>query len=1183
MKSIVIRERPGSPAEGGAFAAEVSIDDDVPFAVTVPPPATAEDEKLLEWYFEEHLRFPFADHDRAKAARASIAAYGEALFRALFDDRDLYARYREAIRPGLHQLAIEVMGGPEFQSLHWEALKDPNLPRALALDVPLVRRRLAPQTSRALVRPAPAINILLVTARPHGGRDVGYRTISRPLVEALRQAEVPANIEILRPGTYRALYDHLEQVFTEKGAGHYHVLHLDVHGALLAHDQLAKLGTPDRLLYRYGRDEIAGFAGRKAFLFLEGDDAPDPVEAQELADLLNKHQIPIAILNACQSGKQVGAEETSLGSRLMDAGAQLVLAMSYSVTVSAATLLMTNLYQRLLAGDTLATAIRRGRAELANHKSRQAYFNQTVELEDWLLPVVYQNQPVQLQPRAFTPEESRAYYERRANRYPEPATAYGFVGRDLDILEIERRLLRVGSDGRCRNLLLVRGMGGAGKTTLLHHLGSWWQTTGFVDEVFYFGYDQRAWTAGQIQAALARKLLGEARYHAEFVPLSEPAQLQMLASRLRAQRHLLILDNLESITGAELAIQNTLPETERAALMRFLGELAGGRSLVLLGSRGGENWLAPGSFGDNHYELGGLDPEAASNLAERILERKGAAKYRTDPQLRELMRLLAGYPLALEVVLANLARQTPMDLLEALRAGDVGLDHGDARDKTKSLLRCIEYSHGNLSADAQDLLGCLAPFAGVVFEPLLKQYSEHLKQQPALASLPFEHWAAVLEEARNWGLLSPHGELRGFLTLQPVLPYFLRSRWAGPEKVPLKAAVEAAFCELYGGAAGQIIRLQGSKAANERHLGLILAQTEYENLHTALFLAIAQGRSILHPYLAMSKLFDVRQEQKRGLELGTAVLKALDAPNLPRPSGQRMLEVIGVIDNIAKRQLVLKQYDDARTSYRRALELHNNEESLELANKQRLSASIYHQLGMVAQKQRRWEEAEQHYQKALEIKIQFNDYYGQASTKHQLGVVALEQRRWEEAEQHYRKALEIYAEFADHFEQAGTYHQLGRVMQDQRRWEEAEQHYRKALEIKIQFNDHFGQSSTYHQLGRVAQEQQRWEEAEQHYRKALEIKIQFDERYEQASTYHQLGIVAQEQQRWEEAAQHFLRALETFHVYQDQFSLSIVLRSTARLWTATGNTAMLSSVATILEESDDEIRDLFKELSEQSQ
>ena len=46
----------------------------------------------------------------------------------------------------------------------------------------------------------------------------------------------------------------------------------------------------------------------------------------------------------------------------------------------------------------------------------------------------------------------------------------------------------------------------------------------------------------------------------------------MLAQRLRAERHLLVLDNLESITGSHLAIQNTLPEEERDALRSDLAE-----------------------------------------------------------------------------------------------------------------------------------------------------------------------------------------------------------------------------------------------------------------------------------------------------------------------------------------------------------------------------------------------------------------------------------------------------------------------------------------------------------------------------------------------------------------------------------------------------------------------------------
>jgi hypothetical protein len=96
-----------------------------------------------------------------------------------------------------------------------------------------------------------------------------------------------------------------------------------------------------------------------------------------------------------------------------------------------------------------------------------------------------------------------------------------------------------------------------------------------------------------------------------------------------------------------IAIQHTLPPDEQAALRSFLADLAKGRTLVLLGSRSGEDWLAKGTFDDNIYELPGLDPEAASTLADRTLERNDATKYRQDENVRKLIKILDGFPLAL--------------------------------------------------------------------------------------------------------------------------------------------------------------------------------------------------------------------------------------------------------------------------------------------------------------------------------------------------------------------------------------------------------------------------------------------------------------------------------------------------------------------------------------------------------
>jgi tetratricopeptide (TPR) repeat protein len=1165
MTNISIREQTGNAAD-----ALLIFDHGEQYAITIRDPFAKGDEARLEWYFEQYLRFPFTNQVRAQEAAASITVYGETLFRQVFADPDAYARYRAALQSGMETVSFEIAGSPDFHSLHWEALKDPNLPQPLALQAPMVRRNLTPQTIRARLRPSPTINILVITARPSGALDVGYRTISRPLVEALRQARLPVRIDIVRPGTYPALVDHLEAAKDTDGSGHYHVIHFDVHGALLSYDEIQAGTRSDRLLFqaRYGRSDIEPYDGLKAFLFLEGaeEGQSDPVEARELANLLIAHQVPIVILNACQSGKQVQAEtndkpvetrETSLGSRLMTAGVQMVLAMGYSVTVTAAELMMSTLYRQLFAGKDLSAAIRRARLELYSTKGRRAYFAQSIDLEDWILPVVYQNQEQQLQTREFTPEESAGYYEHEAHRYHPPEVTYGFLGRDLDILRIEKRLLTQ------RNIILIHGMGGAGKSTLLHHLAAWWQTTGLVGRVCYFGYDERAWNQQQIVAAVASELMTEAQYQATFQPLSSQAQQAMLAKQLRAERHLLILDNLESITGSHLAIENTLSQEERQHIQGLLCDLAGGRTLVLLGSRGHEGWLAPGTFEDNIYDIPGLDREAASTLADRILERLGVPQYRQDENVLRLLDLLDGYPLPMEVVLANLADETPTQVLAALQAGDEAIDMRSER-KTESILRCIGYSHSNLSPDAQQILACLAPFTSVLDTKQLPNYTTHLRQQPVLARLPFDRWQEVLQDAADWGLVSPHHEMPHILHLQPILPYFLRSRLAATEQAETKQAIEKAFRQHYDEWSSALDELLISKQSGGRQVGHVLAQLEYENLVTALNLALRAQVSILCPFIALSKHLDAKRDERRGLELGETVLARLEDYPAAILSGELGAEFVGVLDNIARRQLGLRRYSAAEASYKKALSLHLGLTSLDDRDKDILSAGIYHQMGRVAEEQREWSRAEEYYQKALKIYIRRKIRDEQADTYHQLGIVAQEQQQWRKAEKLYGKALKICIEFKDLHGQAGTYQQLGVVAGRQQKWAKAEEFYQIALKTFIEFKDRYSQGGIYHQLGITAQAQQQWTRAEECYQEALEIFIEFKDLHAQADTYHQLGTMAAQRQQWQQARDYLVKDLAMTAEFDDAHDLAITLRSIAVLWDASGDNQLPAAVAGVL-------------------
>lgn len=91
----------------------------------------------------------------------------------------------------LSQLQIEIVSRtPEFQALHWEAMRDRNLPRPLAVDCVVVRKSIKPVSVPANVQPSPVINLLVVVARPNQEDDVGYRTISRPLIEAIQNSQL---------------------------------------------------------------------------------------------------------------------------------------------------------------------------------------------------------------------------------------------------------------------------------------------------------------------------------------------------------------------------------------------------------------------------------------------------------------------------------------------------------------------------------------------------------------------------------------------------------------------------------------------------------------------------------------------------------------------------------------------------------------------------------------------------------------------------------------------------------------------------------------------------------------------------------------------------------------------------------------------------------------------------------
>jgi tetratricopeptide (TPR) repeat protein len=505
------------------------------------------------------------------------------------------------------------------------------------------------------------------------------------------------------------------------------------------------------------------------------------------------------------------------------------------------------------------------------------------------------------------------------------------------------------------------------------------------------------------------------------------------------------------------------------------------------------------------------------------------------------MKLLAGYPLAMEVVLCNLKNQTPEQILIGLQVADVNLDTGSAA-KTESILKCVEYSYSNIEPELQEVLLCLAPFTSFIDRRNIPQYVAKLQEQEALQNFDLSNLDAALQEAIQWGLLSPIStEMENLLTIQPVFPCFLKTKLEAVDS-PIRLAIERNFRGYYRSLAETYMQLMRSKEAQQRQSGIAYCRWEYENLYSALELCLAEKEEFINIFGCLDKYLELIQNKSAGLKLTQQVWDALtNYSDTTKKDFEK--EIINACDWLAAALLAEKLYLEAQQQYELKQRLINEATSLDEPSKQMSLATTYHQLGIMFQELQEYEQARQYCHQALAIYIQFNNVY----------------------------------------EQAGTYHQLGIVSQKLREYGQAQEYYQQALAIYIQFNAVYEQASSFQGLGSMSQELREYEQARQYYQQALDIYIQFNDVYEQASTLALMGLLAEEQEQFEEAASRLLVGLKIFSEYKDEHFIQETVSNLVRIYQQYPNEQILVQTAQILGVEIEQIRGLFEQDAEKSE
>lgn len=1059
----------------------------IPFA----DPLTAKDRAELRWYLEEYLDFPYgAERNRAEKVEARMNEWGESLFTQVFikteEDPDPRAFYQEALREGLEQCELCITSeDPEFLNIPWELIRDPTPGRGFLSTslAGLYRQRVGQRIEAPMKLPTDEpFRILLVISRPFGEPDVPLGTVARPMLQALRPLRPQVHLEVLRPPTFDELVRRLSQ-----RRGYYHLVHFDGHG-VFSRSSASPITS------------FAAMAGRGHLVFEREDGSPYEVNSQELGQALATCHVPLFVLNACQSAEEGASDPfSSVAAQLVAVGAKGVVAMSYSVYASAAAHFMGRFYEKLVEHAPLSEAVAAARQDLQTKPERDSAIG-SIKLRDWMVPTLYQQERgyVPIPEGAGVPvsgEKEIEQLKQAEERCPEGQ--FGFIGRDYDILRMERAL-------RDDDVpwALISGIGGTGKTEFAFGFARWYaETGGCPGGVFMASFKEKA-DFGQVIGSIVG-------YGTEFSRMSEEQQWQFLVEYLRENACLLIWDNFEPVNGYPQGAEPLATDEEREKLSRFLKQLRGGKSRVIITTRKpDETWLG---IAYQMMELAGLTHRDAGQMARVILRTVGRRPedFKDDRDYARLIRLLGGHPRSLEVVLLHLRRNSPAQIIEALqhRVDDLGEAMEDAS---------LAYAFSQMSERTRKHLPFIGLFASYVHAGALGDFGKadsewwQVYESVMGEALDAAGWEAVLEEAARGGLLQSLGSR--MYKLHPTLPAFLRRQLVLAVGEDGLKRLDSEFTKFYS--AWTSVYFESTQKGEQNAVAAV--SFEEANLLRALRLAEVGEEWSTAQAIAqtLGEFYEVCSRMDEWDALRRRLLDAVGRRIPPDASRGRADLWMYLLGNEANRAIGRNRLKAAENVCQRILRYLLSLSDPEVDRK---IATVYHQLGMIAQRRSDFDGAEEWHRKALEIFQRLGLERYVAIEYHHLGMVAQERNDFDHAEKWYRKTLKIFERLGLERDAANVYNQLGVMAQKCRDFDHAEEWHREAVEIRERLGLKRDVATDYSNLGMLAAHRGRFDQAEERYRKALEIYERIGHPPLMVNTLALFGLLRRQQKRFLEA------------------------------------------------------------------
>ena len=791
---IVIKELYWNPSLS-CFKTEVILPTAEKIEIDIANMYNAEAESYLAWYIEDYLDNPFTSESKVRNAKNILQQYGIFLFNSVFNSSELSEKYKKISNENsINDIHIEILSkSTEFDQIHWELLYDENLGDPLIKHgVNIVRKFNTNGSNIEKKTDSELLNILLVTARPYDN-DINYRIIQRGILNGVHQSKFKINITILRPGTFYALKKEL----ANKGQGFYQIVHFDTHG-------------------------IAQENGSSLIFENERNFKQDPIEAEQIAELLHKMKVAVCVLNACKSGKNT-LNSLSLGSTLHKKGVPHILAMSYNVTVESMQIFMTEFYEKFVLFGSFVEAVTAGRKMLNENSIRKGKLGVKIELNDWFVPICYSA----AKENSINFNNTISLSQTQINNNQK----YSFIGRDIEILNLERKLLR-------SNCVNINGCWGIGKTSLITHLCDWWKDTGFIRDYFYFTLDV---SIEEVFNELSRKIVFE-----------NNKQVNIL-DKLNSTRYCLIFDETYNPILSEL---KNSKET-----LDFLNKINHSFVLSISSSLKNQN-----EEFDNYTLLRCTNSEDYEIVGELVESNNSEV----NVSFKSLLNLGSGYPVFYKALFGTATSISYEKMLIGFRNGTVNIPYD---------LSYYNKVWDSFDEEMQETLLLIAPFQNFINSDILKAYLKYMENNNHATKIL--HYSQIFENCLKTGGLDQLLVFDKYKLcigqFNPMFLYFLRVKLRELKSVAYVNDIYNAYIRTYF----EIVRwhheLLSTNTDRFNEMKYMVYNYELQN-----FLKVIQlsPENAFVFFFIISEIYEAENKREEAISIGQEIVEGIKMQNL---------------------------------------------------------------------------------------------------------------------------------------------------------------------------------------------------------------------------------------------------------------------------------------------------------------